>query len=144
MVSVLRASGTKGIVLPLRSLRGQPKVAEKAGFMLLRAHKGLPKNKALIKLISEEGNKTLLQKTENTYMQENSKRMPEVTEELLFIIEEKQHSIELTDKGIDLISTTDDPNFFVLPDIGSCNLKFLPSIMSPYCEASIDTRTTSS
>ncbi len=92
---------------------------EKAGFMILRAHKGLPKNKALIKLISEEGNKTLLQKTENIYMQENSKRMPEVTDDLLFIIEEKQNSIELTDKGIDLLSTTDDPNFFVLPDIGS-------------------------
>ena len=92
---------------------------EKAGFMMLRAHKGLPKNKALIKLLSEEGNKSLLLKTENVYMQENSKRMPEVTEDLLFIIEEKQHSIELTDKGIDLISTTDDPNFFVLPDIGS-------------------------
>ncbi|MBE0654918.1 MAG: preprotein translocase subunit SecA, partial [Bacteroidales bacterium] len=93
--------------------------SEKAGFLLLRAHKGLPKNKALIKLLSEEGNKSLLLKTENFYMQENSKRMPEVTEELFFVIEEKQNSIELTDKGIDLISTTDDPEFFILPDIGS-------------------------
>lgn len=92
---------------------------EKAGFYLLRAHKGLPKNKALIKLLSEEGNKSLLHKTENTYMQENSKRMPEVTEELYFVIEEQQNAIELTDKGIDLISTTEDPDFFILPDIGS-------------------------
>ncbi len=92
---------------------------EEAGVLLLRSHKGLPKNKALIKFLSEEGNKSLLQKTENVYMQENSKRLPEITEELFFVIEEKQNSIELTDKGIDLISTTDDPNFFVLPDIGS-------------------------
>ncbi|MCF8379661.1 MAG: preprotein translocase subunit SecA [Bacteroidales bacterium] len=92
---------------------------EKAGFMMLRAHKGLPKNKALIKLFSEEGNKTLLQKTENVYMQENSKRMPEVTSELYFVIEEKQNSIELTDKGIDLLSSSEEPDFFILPDIGS-------------------------
>ncbi len=95
------------------------KNTEKAGFYLLQAHKGFPKNKALIKLLSEEGNKTLMQKTENFYMQENSKRMPEVTDELYFVIEEKQNAIELTDKGIDLISTTDDPDFFILPDIGS-------------------------
>ena len=65
---------------------------EKAGFMMLRAHKGFPKSKALIKLLSEEGNKTLLQKTENVYMQENSKRMPEVTSELYFIIEKKNRN----------------------------------------------------
>lgn len=92
---------------------------EKAGFMMLRAHKGFPKSKALIKLLSEEGNKTLLQKTENIYMQENSKRMPEVTSELYFIIEEKQNSIELTDMGIDLISSDEEPDFFILPDIGT-------------------------
>lgn len=95
------------------------KNTEKAGFYLLQAHKGFPKNKALIKLLSEEGNKTLMHKTENFYMQENSKRMPEVTDELYFVIEEKQNAIELTDKGIDLISTTEDPDFFILPDIGS-------------------------
>ncbi|MCK4920803.1 MAG: preprotein translocase subunit SecA [Bacteroidales bacterium] len=92
---------------------------EKAGVMMLRAHKGFPKNKALIKFLSEDGNKTLLQKTENVYMQENSKRMPEITSELYFIIEEKQNSIELTDIGIDLISSSEEPDFFVLPDIGS-------------------------
>jgi len=93
---------------------------EKAGFLLLQAYKGLPKNKAIIKLLSEEGNKSLMHKTENYYMQDNSKHMHKVTDELFFIIEEKNNSIEMTDKGIDLItSKTDDPKFFVLPDIGS-------------------------
>jgi preprotein translocase subunit SecA len=94
--------------------------AEKAGFKLLQAHKGLPKYKALIKLLSEEGNKTLLLKTENHYMQEQSKNMHLVTDELYFIIEEKLNSVELTEKGIDLITgSSDDPDFFILPDIGS-------------------------
>ena len=92
---------------------------EKAGFLLLQAHKGLPKNKALIKFLSEEGNKTLMHKTENFYMQENNKNMHKVTDDLFFIIEEKQNAIELTDKGIDLISSAEDPTFFILPDIGS-------------------------
>ncbi|MBN2519271.1 MAG: preprotein translocase subunit SecA, partial [Bacteroidales bacterium] len=88
--------------------------------MLLRCFKGLPKNSALIKYLSEEGNKTLLLKTENFYMQENSKNMHLVTDDLYFIIDEKLHSVELTDKGIDLITDdTDDKDFFVLPDIGS-------------------------
>ncbi|MGC9374945.1 MAG: preprotein translocase subunit SecA, partial [Bacteroidales bacterium] len=93
---------------------------EKAGFLLLQAYKGLPKNKALIKLLSEEGNKSLMLKTENYYMQDNSKYMHKVTDDLFFIIEEKNNSIEMTDKGIDVItSKSDDPKFFVLPDIGS-------------------------
>jgi len=93
---------------------------EKAGFLLLQAYKGLPKNKALIKLLSEEGNKSLMLKTENYYMQDNSKHMHKVTDELFFIIEEKNNSIEMTDKGIDVItSKSDDSKFFVLPDIGS-------------------------
>ena len=93
---------------------------EKGGFYLLRAFKGLPKNKALIKLLSEEGNKSLLLKTENHYMQNNNEKMPEVTDELFFVIDEKQNSIELTDKGIDLMTeSSDDSNFFILPDIGS-------------------------
>src|SRR6056297_1399156 len=96
------------------------KNTEKAGFLLLQAYKGLPKNKAIIKLLSEEGNKSLMHKTENYYMQDNSKHMHKVTDELFFIIEEKNNSIEMTDKGIDLItSKTDDSKFFVLPDIGS-------------------------
>jgi preprotein translocase subunit SecA len=90
------------------------------GLLLLRAFKGLPKNNALIKFLSEEGNKSLLLKTENFYMQNNSKEMPKVTDELYFIIDEKANSIELTDKGIDLISdSVEDASFFILPDVGS-------------------------
>jgi preprotein translocase subunit SecA len=93
---------------------------EKGGLLLLRAYKGLPKNSALIKYLSEEGVRTLLQKTENFYMQNNSKEMPKVTEELFFVIDEKANSIELTEKGHDLISTSvEDASFFVLPDVGS-------------------------
>jgi preprotein translocase subunit SecA len=93
---------------------------EEGGKLLLRAFKGLPKNNALIKYLSEEGNKTLLQKTENFYMQNNSKDMHKVTDELHFIIDEQANSIELTDKGIDLISdSVEDASFFVLPDVGS-------------------------
>lgn len=93
---------------------------EKGGFMLLRAHKGLPKSKALIKFLSEEGMKSLLLKTESFYMQDKSKNMHLVTDDLFFVIDEKNNSIELTEKGIDLISAdVDDPSFFILPDIGS-------------------------
>ena len=104
---------------------------EKAGILLLRAHKGLPKNKVLIKLLSEEGNKSLLLKTENHYMQDNNKNMPVITEELFFVIEEKQNSIELTEKGIDLISSPEDPEFFVMPDIGSEIAEIEKSSLSP-------------
>src|SRR5690606_3624415 len=93
---------------------------EEGGMALLRAHRGLPKNKALIKFLSEHGIKAILQKTENFYMQEQNKNMPKVDAELFFVIDEKTNSVELTDKGIDLITGTgDDPNFFILPDIGS-------------------------
>jgi preprotein translocase subunit SecA len=93
---------------------------EEGGLLLLRAYKGLPKNNALIKFLSEEGNKSLLLKTENFYMQNNSKEMPKVTDELFFIIDEKANSIELTEKGLDLISTSvEDASFFILPDVGS-------------------------
>jgi len=93
--------------------------SEEAGILLLRAYKGLPKNKALIKLLSEEGVKSLLIKTENFYLQDNAKRMPEITDELYFIIDEKLNSAELTEKGIDLItSSSEDPQMFILPDIG--------------------------
>lgn len=93
---------------------------DKGGVKLLKCQKGLPKNSALIKFLSEEGIKTLLQKTESIYMAENNKRMPEITEELYFVIEEKQNSVDLTEKGIDLITgNSDDPKLFVLPDVGS-------------------------
>jgi len=93
---------------------------EEGAFKLLQSFKGLPKNKPLIKFLSEQGNKALLLKTENYYMQENSKNMHIVTDDLFFIIDEKLNSVEMTEKGIDLITgSADDPNFFIMPDIGS-------------------------
>lgn len=93
---------------------------EEGGKLLLRAHKGMPKYKPLIKFLSEEGNKALMIKTENFYMQDNNKNMHVVTDDLFFIIDEKQNSVELSDKGIDLItSSSEDSRFFILPDIGS-------------------------
>ncbi len=93
---------------------------EKGGFKLLQAFKGLPKNKALIKFLSEEGNKALLFKTENYYMQDGSKHMHKATDELFFVIDEKLNSVDLTDKGIEtLTADTPDANFFIMPDIGS-------------------------
>ncbi|QMU64524.1 MAG: preprotein translocase subunit SecA [Flavobacteriaceae bacterium] len=92
---------------------------KEGGFQLLRVYRGLPKNKALIKFLSQEGVKQILQKTENTYMADNNKLMPEVDAELWFVVEEKNNSIDLTDKGIAHLSTkTSDEHFFVLPDIG--------------------------
>ncbi len=88
------------------------------GFQLLRVYRGMPKNKALIKFLSEEGVKQLLQKTENFYMQDNNREMPKVDAELYYVIEEKNNQIELTDKGIEYISGKDNPDFFVLPEIG--------------------------
>ncbi|MES2574449.1 MAG: preprotein translocase subunit SecA [Bacteroidota bacterium] len=89
------------------------------GFLLLRAHRSLPRNKALIKFLSEEGIKQLLQKTENSYMENNNKEMPKVDEALYFVIEEKNNQVELTDNGIKFLSGDTDSNFFVLPDIGT-------------------------
>lgn len=91
-----------------------------AGMALLRAHRGLPKNKALIKFLSESGVRTLLQKTENIYMQDQGREMPKVDAELFFVIDEKNNTIELTEKGIELITgVSEDPNFFILPDVGA-------------------------
>ncbi len=87
---------------------------------LFRAHRGLPKSKPLIKFLSESGIKVTLQKTENFYLQDSSKEMPKADEPLYFTIDEKQNSIELTDKGIDLITQEgEDPHFFVLPDLST-------------------------
>ena len=91
---------------------------KEGGFDLLRVYRGLPKNKALIKFLSEEGVKALLQKTENYYMQDNNREMPKVDAELYFVIDEKNNQIDLTDKGIEYLSGKDDPNFFVMPEIG--------------------------
>ncbi|MBQ9296507.1 MAG: preprotein translocase subunit SecA [Paludibacteraceae bacterium] len=96
------------------------KEREAGELALFRSFKGMPKSKALIKYLSEPGVKVRLQKTEEFYLQENEKNMHVATDELYFVIDEKNKSIELTDKGIDaLTGTTDDPNFFVLPDVGS-------------------------
>ena len=95
------------------------KMLEEGGISLLRAFRGLPRSKALIKYLSEPGIKAHLQKTENFYMQEQGKQMKKIDKELFFVIDEKQNTIELTDKGIDLISGKDDREFFILPDIGS-------------------------
>ena len=93
---------------------------KKGGELLLRCFRGLPKNKAVIKFLSEPGIKTILQKTENFYMQEQNKHMHIIDDELFFVIEEKNNVIELTDKGIDLITDdSSDPDFFILPDIGA-------------------------
>lgn len=92
---------------------------KEGGFLLLRVHRGLPKNKALIKFLSEEGIKMLLQKTENFYMQDNNREMHQVDEELYFTIDEKTNQVELTEKGVATISDEDHKDFFVLPDIGS-------------------------
>jgi len=92
---------------------------KEGGKLLLRAHHGLPKNKALIKFLSEPGMKALLQKTENLYMAEQEKHMHIINDELYFVIDEKNNSVDLTEKGIDIISSgTDDTRFFILPDIG--------------------------
>ncbi len=88
------------------------------GFKLLQVYRGIPKNKALIKFLSEEGVKMLLQKTENFYMQDNNREMHKIDADLYYVIEEKNNQIDLTDKGVDYLSGNDDPDFFVLPQIG--------------------------
>ncbi len=104
-----------------KNLKAEDKATRaKAARQLLRAHKGLPKYKPLIKYLSEEGVKSTMLQTENIYLAENAKRMPEITDKLFFIIDEKNNSVELTDKGIDLLSSSvEDSSFFIMPDIGS-------------------------
>ena len=91
---------------------------KEGGFLLYRVYRGLPKNKALIKFLSEEGIKQLLQKTENHYMQDNNREMHKIDAELYFTIEEKSNQIDLTDKGVEFLSGKEDPNFFVMPEMG--------------------------
>jgi len=92
---------------------------EEGGLALLRAFRGLPKSKPLIKFLSEPGIKVQLQKVENYYMQDNSREMPKADEVLYFVIDEKNNTIDLTEKGIDLISGKDNPDFYILPDVGA-------------------------
>ncbi len=91
---------------------------KEGGFQLLRVYRGIPKNKALIKYLSEEGIRQLLQKTENHYMSDNNREMPKVDAELYYVIDEKNNQIELTDKGVEYLSGSDNPDFFVMPEIG--------------------------
>lgn len=104
-----------------KKLIAEGKTDEKTGGLaLLRAHRALPKYAPLIKYLSEPGIKQILQKTENYYLQDQQKNMPLVDEELLFVIDEKQNTVELTDKGIEHITRSgEDPQFFVMPDVGS-------------------------
>ncbi len=93
---------------------------EGGGLALLRAYRGLPKNKALIKYLSESNHRQILQKVENYYMQEQNRHMPKADAELFFVIDEKNNQVELTEKGIELITATgEDASFFILPDVGS-------------------------
>ena len=108
-----------GVLAEVKKLISEGDTKE-GGFLLLRVFRGLPKSKALIKFLSQEGIKQLLQKTENFYMQDNNREMPKIDEELYFVIDEKNNSIELTDKGIAFLSGDDgDENFFVLPDLST-------------------------
>ena len=108
------------------------------GIKLLRVFRGLPKNKALIKFLSEEGVKQLLQKTENHYMQDNNREMHIIDAELYFVIDEKNNQIDLTDKGIEVLSQDNsDPNFFILPDIGAEIAKIESKEKDPKKEAKL-------
>ncbi len=107
-----------------KKLLGDPKSTEEqkqqGANQLFRAYRGLPKNNALIKFLSEEGMKALMQKTEGFYLQEQQKNMHIIDDELYFVIDEKLHSVDLTEKGIDeLTKAYNDPTFFILPDVGS-------------------------
>ena len=105
---------------------------DEGGVKLYRAHKGLPKYKPLIKYLSEQGVKALMQKTENTYMQDNNRRMPEITDDLYFVIDEKLNSVELTDKGHEALSKYfNEDGFFVMPDIGAEVAELEKSSLTP-------------
>ncbi|MBR5877203.1 MAG: preprotein translocase subunit SecA, partial [Alistipes sp.] len=115
----LQKNMVTALVAESRKLFAEGKLDE-GGVLLYRAHKGLPKYKPIIKFLSEQGIKVQFQKTENIYMQDNNRRMPEITDELYFVIDEKLNSVELTDKGHEALSKYfNEDKFFVLPDIGS-------------------------
>ena len=115
LVTQLLADAKKGI-----AEKPDPKPEDECAKQLLRAYRGLPKNNALIKYLSESGIKSILLKTENFYMQEQNKYMHIIDDELYFVIDEKNRQVELTDKGMEyLTSLGEDPNFYQLPDIGS-------------------------
>jgi len=118
LVTTLIADAKKKLTAESSDSKEQKKLTEEGGMALLRSYRGLPRNKALIKFLSEPGIKAQLQKTENFYMQDQGKEMHKVDEELFFVIDEKNNSIELTEKGIELISGSNtEDDFFILPDI---------------------------
>ena len=119
LVEAQKKLATQYLADAKRLIASDDKKQQEEGFLALyRSHKCLPKNKALIKFLSEQGIKAGMLKTEEIYMEQNNRRMHEVTDPLYFVIDEKLNSVDLTDKGVDLISgRTSDPEFFVLPDI---------------------------
>ena len=119
LVEAQKKLATQYLADAKRLIASNDKKEQEEGFLTLyRSHKCLPKNKALIKFLSEQGIKAGMLKTEEIYMEQNNKRMHEVTDPLYFVIDEKLNSVDLTDKGVDLISgNSADPTFFVLPDI---------------------------
>ena len=119
LVEAQKVLATKYLSEAKKLIASNDKKEVEEGFLALyRSHKALPKNKALIKFLSEQGIKAGMLKTEEIYMEQNNKRMHEVTDPLYFVIDEKLNSVDLTDKGVDLISgNSEDPTFFVLPDI---------------------------
>ncbi len=121
LVNIQKVLATKYLSDAKRLIASNDKKDQEAGFLaLFRSHKALPKNKALIKYLSEPGIKAGMLKTEEVYMEQNNKRMPEATDPLYFVIDEKLNSVDLTDKGVDIITgNSDDPSLFVLPDITS-------------------------
>ena len=121
LVEVQRKLATQYLTEAKRLIASEDQKEVEAGFLsLFRSHKALPKNKALIKYLSEPGIKAGMLKTEEIYMEQNNKRMPEAVEPLYFVIDEKLKSVDLTDKGIELITgNAADPTLFVLPDIAA-------------------------
>ena len=121
LVEVQRRLATQYLTEAKRLIASEDQKEVEEGFLsLFRSHKALPKNKALIKYLSEPGIKAGMLKTEEIYMEQNNKRMPEAVEPLYFVIDEKMKSVDLTDKGIELITgNASDPTLFVLPDIAA-------------------------
>ena len=119
LVEAQKVLATKYLSEAKKLIASNDKKEVEEGFLALyRSHKALPKNKALIKFLSEQGIKAGMLKTEEIYMEQNNKRMHEVTDPLYFVIDEKLNSVDLTDKGVDLITgNSEDPTLFVLPDI---------------------------
>jgi len=121
LVEAQKVLATKYLTDAKKLIASDDKKEVEEGFLaLFRSHKALPKNKALIKFLSEQGIKAGMLKTEEIYMEQNNKRMHEATDPLYFVIDEKMNSVDLTDKGVDLITgNSDDPTLFVLPDIAA-------------------------